>query len=728
MALNLNLREQLVQLVTGELPEAARARADDEEKQLSREEEAKRVKDWTEEIQLAKRYVKDWHEDAGDAVNAYLDDPERGNLALRRNKLNLFHSNITTIQGIMFAKMPKVEADRRFADPADDVARVASEMVTRILQNDMNDPDDKYVGVLKHALQDRLIAGLGAARVRYCIEEEGEGDTAVKTDEWCDMEYCHWRDLLWSPARTYADLRWKAYRVYLTKAEVLARFGEEHAKHVPYQSRGPSLDPETDHTDQFVANDRAAQAEVWEIWDNNTKCVYWYVEGYHKFLDKKQDPTKFDGFWSDAPWMMANITTRKYLPRPDYMLSKDLYDEINELEHRLAMLTKACKVVGVYPASAEEVQRLLTEGLENRLIPVENWAMFVDKGGLKGQIDYFPVKDIVEAIAVLVQQQQLRIQQLYQVTGMSDILRGDTNPNETLGAQKLKAQFASTRIRSLQDEFASFASELLNKKVQLIRRLYDPERIKKLSNVMNTPDAALADQAIALIKDTAQFNCRVKVEAESMAQIDYESLKQERGEYLMSVSNFLGQSTPLLQALPAAGPFLLELLKFSLAGYKSANTMESVVDQAIASLVAAEQQKAAQPPQPSPEEKAEQIRVQGQMQIEQAKAQASQASDAAKAQMEMQKLQQEMALKQQELAGEMERDREKHKLEMAKLVMEIRKLQAELEFKREEQALKIQGQQAEMTMDIQHAEQEHALDMEVAAAREDREASKGEGE
>lgn len=721
----LNLREQLTKLVTGVLPPEAQSREDAEAKDNEAAELRKKVGEWDEEFQLAERFLNDWRKDGNTVVDAYLDETGQDDLR-KRYRLNLFHANVQTLMAIMYARLPKVEADRRYADPSDDVARVASEMLTRILQNDMNDPEDKLASVLKQALQDRLLPGLGSARVRYIMTEKdapvpGESysdDNPVpkkKDTEYCDMEYTHWRDILWSPCRTPAELRWKAFRSYLTKAQVTARFGKEIAELVPYASRGPSLDPEQGKTSEFSSNEKASQVEIWEIWDKTSKCVYWYVKGFDRFLDKKEDPMELDGFFPDAPMMIANLTTKRYLPKPDYFLAKDLYDEIHELEARLGLLTRACKAVGVYPASAEEIKRVLTEGVENRMIPVENWAVFADKGGLKGQIDYFPVEQIANTITILTVRQQNLIQQLYQVTGMSDIIRGQAAvANVTATEQKIKAQFASTRMQFLQEEFAVFASELLNKKVQIIRKYYEPERIIELSNVMQTPDAPLAQQALALIKGPAgAFNCRIKINAESMAQVDYDALKQERSEYLAAVAGFLGQSTPLIQAMPSAGPFLLELLKFSLAGFKSSGAMEGVVDQAIAALVASEQQKASQPPPPSPEEKAEQIKVQGQLQVEQVKAQAGAAAEEKRTQLEMQKMQQEMALKQQEMAAEMDRDREKHKLEMMKLMMELRAMQIELGMKREEIQLKLQAKQQETALDLDAKEQEHELNLEA---------------
>lgn len=686
--------------------------------QAAADEETKVLGTWTKELELAENFFRDYHTDGVRCVHAFLDEHGESLPTRPKYRLNLFHSNVTTLTSIMYAKLPKVEADRRFADPNDDVARVAAEMVTRILQNDMNDPEDGLQSVLRHALQDRLVAGLGAARVRYCMEEnpakgkEGEEGyvAASKKDEWCDVEYVHWRDVLWSPCRTPGEMRWIAFRCYMTRGEVTARFGKEVAPLVPYASRGPKLDPDEGRATEFSQHQDAAQAEVWEIWDKASKRVYWYVKGFSKFLDVKDDPMGLAGFFPSPPSMVANAATLKYIPKPDYLMAEDLYDEINELEVRIALLTKACKAVGVYPAAAKEVQRVLNEAVENQLVPVENWAMFADKGGLKGQIEWVPIKEVAETLQILVIQQQQRINQLYQVTGMSDIIRGQSSSTGvTATEQRIKAQFASTRMQSFQDEFANFASELLNRKVELIRKFYDVERIKRLSNIDQTPDAQFADAAIKLIKDPESFDCRVAVRAESMAQIDYEAIKAERAEFMTAVASFLGTVGPVLEAMPDAAPFLLELLKFNLAGMKGANAMEGVIDQATAALIAKQQAEAANP-QPSPEEKAAQIETQGKIQVEQAKAQATGQADAMRAQSDMQIAQQEHQLEMEKLRAEMQMDREKHQLEMEKLQTQIQMMFAKLGFERESQQLELQGQQAEQAMDAEAQAQEFEHD------------------
>lgn len=656
------------------------------------------VERWTQEFQLADNFLERWHNQAKKTVRRFLDDGEEDMNGYPTSRLNLFYSNVITMQAILYAKLPKVEADRRWFDPNDDVARVAAEMVTRVIQNDLNKPDDATGLVLKNSLEDRLVPGNGTARIKYCMEEDDLGNI---TDQWCETLYVHWQDIKYSPCRTSEELRWKAYRSYLTKEEVEERFGPEIAADSSlYSSAGPDLS--LDKTKRAGAAPYAKQCEVWEIWDKTTRKVYWFVKGARKILDTQDDPLELGEFFPDVG-MIANASTSKYLPKPDYCMSQDLYVEIDELETRIRLLTAAARCVGVYDKSAGEVQRMFTDGVENQLIPVDNWAMFAEKGGMKGVVDWLPIEAVVNAIQVLSVQQAGRIQQLYQVTGMSDIMRGQaTQAGVTATEQRIKAQFGSTRMQRIQQDFADFAQTLLNKKVQIIQRFYDPQRIVQLSNVMNTTDAQLAEQAVQLIK-SPDLNIRIMIRSESMAQVDYDALKQERTEYLQAASQFIGQSMGLIEAQPESAPFLLQLMKFGLAAYKGGQEIEGVMDSFIAAVEQKIQAAAQQPPQPPPE-----------VQIKQAELQVRQQEMQMKAQLDQQKAQAAFGLEQQEAAADMQIEREKHELEKQKLIMEMefmeRKFQLELQKAEMDAQIKLATAQIDQNVKLQEA----AVDQQVA--------------
>lgn len=631
---------------------------------------------WQMEFSAAKKFIKGYHKQTEKVFCRFLDDRKGGaggeeySIGDFTTRLNLFHANITTLQAMLYGRIPKVDVDRRYADQDDDIARVAGEILQRILNTDIEDAGEDYSYVLRSSLGDRLIGGFGTARVKYDFTEAKKQVPAqtdpltgqelapayeeeVIEDEWVDIVYTHWRDVLWSPCRTHAELRWRAYRSYLTRDELIARFGEELGKLAPLNSKGPKFD----HSEGKKRDEVWDQAEVWEIWDKQHKKVFWYIDSFDRMMDMKDDPLGLDGFFPEPPPMLANLTTNKYIPKSDFVIAQDLYNEIDILETRINLLIEACKAVGVYEKGNDGIQRLLMEGVENQLIPVDNWASLSEKGGLEGVVDWLPIEQVAKVIAILTEKQSEKISLLYEVTGMSDILRGASDPRATATAESAKAKFASIRIQALQDEFARFASDLMRLKAEIIAKHYQPYCIFQQSNIMSTPDADKAEQAVSLIKDPKAARWKIVVKPESLAMVDYAQLKQDRTEYITALATFMQSAAPLVELDKGATGPLLELLKWGLAGFKGSNEIEGVMDRAISQFQ--EKQKSGQPEPPDPE----QIKAQAEIQ----KAQIAMQTAQMKAQFDEKRMQMEMQQATQEHEYKMLELQTKHQIAMAEI-------------------------------------------------------------
>ena len=571
---------------------------------------------WAAELEASNKELARWHERGRKIVKRYLDERDGGQEGMTR--LNLFTANTQTMQALLYGKTPQVSCQRTFGDSNDDVARVGAEMLERLLNNDIEKDSDTTQEAYRNALSDRLLPGLGNVRLRYTvrmqvvhptpaiINAEGYevapavpgGFEKAPDSENVAVDYVHWQDQRWSPCRTFAELRWWAFRAEMSKEAVAATFGDEVAARVSMQPKMLGLDNDS------VGKDPLARCEVWEIWDRENRCVWWWTQGMPAVIAPKgtqtnpngsvPDPLGLDGFWPFPRPMWANLTTSKLLPTPDFVIAQDLYDDIDNIAARLDLLESAVRVVGVYDKTSSGVQRLLTETTQNTMIPVENWAMFAEKGGVKGVVDWFPLEMVVEAIGVLSERLLAKISMLFQITGMSDIMRGQSTQQTTATEQAIKARFASVRVQTMQDEFARFASETQRLKAEIIAKHFDDETILRRSNIQQTPDAQLAPQAIALIKQPGQY--RISVNPDAVSLTDFAALKQERFEFMQAMQGFLQAAFPMAQALPMAAPFMLEIIKWALSGLKGANTIEGVFDQMIAKL----EEMAAQPPQPPP--------------------------------------------------------------------------------------------------------------------------------
>ena len=622
---------------------------------------------WSKEYEAAEKRLRVFRKQGNKVNRRFLDDRQFDEGGSREvgSRYNLFHKNITTLMNMLYGQTPRADVSREHQDPDDDVARVAAYLYQRILEADYQPSGEDISTVLKAALQDRLVPGLGTARVRYDVTtakmksidpatmEEIEVEKVVKED--APVDYVHWQDFTWGWARTWNEIPWIGYRSWLTKEEVKARFGDKVARNLEYKNQLPTGAENRDETFDTDQKNNVQKAEIWEFWQKSDRKVYWWSQGADLILDIKDDPLELKGFWPSPRPLTANVTTTLFVPKADFVINQDLYNEIDELQTRISTITRAIKVVGVYDQGAGgSVGRMLKEGVENDLIPVENWAMFAEGGGLKGVIDWFPVETVVGTLQVLAQVQENKIAQLNEATGMSEIMRGGAGGQYTAAASnQMAAKMGSIDVQAMQDEFARFASDLEAIKAEVVGKHFEPASIMAQSNAQFVPqaDRELVIPAIELMK-SPQIQWRVTIRPESIAMVDYAQLKSERTEFLTAMATYIQSAQAAAREVPGSLPLLLEMLKWGMAGFKGSDYLEGIMDQAVEAA-----KKAAQ--QPQKDEKAGE--AQAKLQIEQMKLQGQQ----------------------QKLQGEIQKIQVKSQADMqaqqAKVSGEIQKIQLELQ-------------------------------------------------
>lgn len=635
---------------------------------------------WNTEIVKAEKALEEWHKRADKINKRYLD--ERDTIAQDERRFNIFTANTEIMMASLYSKIPKVDVSRRFEQFMDDPARVAAMMLGNCIKQDMEDSCSYFDQVMRYATQDALLTGMGAAWLRVETEtstktldeevdpitgvvmrEETEYEEVVRQD--IPIDYVHWNDMLWSPCRTWEERRWIGRKVYLDYDALVLRFGEEKAKQIPVKSQKDALyDQLTSSTEQLL--DKAC---VYEIWDRTTREVVWLSKDYPKLLDEKDDPLHLDDFEPCPKPMFATLTTNACVPVPDFVILQDQYNEMDMVNNRISLLVQACKVVGVYDNTATGVQRMLQEGSDNTLIPVDGWAMFAEKGGVKGVVDWLPLDTVMIALEKLRQAREDIKGQIYELTGISDIVRGDTKASETLGAQQLKAQFASVRITSKQANVARFAQDILRIKGELICKHFTVEQIIQMSGIEYYPDfqnKPLIAAALELLKANHEtFEWRVKVQADSLAMEDHAVNKKDKVEFLNALATFLQSSATTLKAVPDAAPVLFESLKFAVSGFKGAQELEGVVDSTLKTIM----DKIANPPPPPPNPELQKMQAEMQMaqqthQMEMQKMQAEGQSKQQEAQMKLDAKHQENQLGIQKIIADMQQNTQAFQLEM----------------------------------------------------------------
>lgn len=472
---------------------------------------------WKAEIDVYDRTMRPWMSSSRKLMKRYKDVRSTNDELLTR--VNVLWSNVQTRLPALYARDPKPEVERRFKD-RDPVGRQVAEILERALDFTIQHVNP-FGEVVRQALLDYELPGRATLWVRYVPklkpvprETSTEEDTEVLDDYAPDvklseaaleqrepateqttgeenqeelhdeetlLDYVSWEDFGHTWARIWAEVRAVWRRVYLDREELRERFGgkdgltEEEIKSIP-------LDWVPKHLKEGQVRPEQKKAVVYEIWDKRDRVAIWWCKGFSRLLDKKDDPLELEHFFPCPRPMYANLTSDELVPTPNFRYYQDQAREIDELATRIVAIGKALKVAGVRDTSAPGLDRLLAEGTENQLVPVDGWMALKEKGGLKGVMELLPLDMIAEALGYLREQLKGLIDQVYEITGLSDIIRGLSDPNETATAQQIKGQFAVLRISDSQTEVQRFCRDTMRIIAEVVSG-YSLDTLKAISGV-----------------------------------------------------------------------------------------------------------------------------------------------------------------------------------------------------------------------------------------------------
>jgi len=666
--------------------------------------------DWYNCIAQYERTFKEWEGRADKIVKRYRDESRSRNNP--QAKFNILWSNVQTITPAVFARLPRPDVSRRFRDN-DPIGRVASMMLERALEYEIEHYQD-YASAMKQAVQDRLLGGRGTAWVRYephivgqaagmgegapddgfqvtedADEAETEGGIYREDQERIEYEcapvdYVYWRDFGLTVARTWEEVTAVWRKVYMERPALVERFGEELGGKIPLDTK-----PETSKSFNEKMGEGSREALIYEIWDKATGQVIWLSKSMGKILDTRDDPLQLENFWPCPKPMFSTLTTDSLIPVPDFVLYQDQARQLDTLADRIDGFIQALKVRGVYDASEPSLARLFTEGENNALLPVKNYAAFSEKGGMAGAINLVDIRPIAEGLNMAYQAMEQVKGQIYEIMGIADIQRGQTDPSETLGAQIIKSNNASGRLKTMQHDVVNFATALLQIKAQIICQHFTDDTIVKISGAMqlSPQDQALIPQALMLLKDEPAKNFRIEVTSDSMIYQDEQQEKQDRVEFLTAVSQFMQTALPVAQGVPELTPLLMEMLKFGVTAFKAGKGLEGLIDETADQFRQQAEQMKGQPKPPSPEQQ----KMDMTMQIEQSKIQAKQAEMQMQMQMDQQKMQMQMELEKAKQEYQAQENQLKFQLEeqrnMLDREMEVKVAQMKMHTERNTQVL-----------------------------------------
>lgn len=310
----------------------------------------------------------------------------------------------------------------------------------------------------------------------------------IQSEEWVP-DYVYWSDFGWTPgARTWAEVYCVWRKTYLTRDELCDRFGDELGKKVRLDySPGKNAETGEDGTE---SKQSFKKATVYEIWNSTARQTYWVSRSYDgDLLDKRAYPIKLSGRFPCQKPIWATQTNGQIAAVPDYLQYQDQAQEMDTLTQRIYVLMDTIRVRYLYAGNMTDLQNLLQNSGDNDGTPVASDLLALMGGDINKAVWFFPIEKMVEALNELMAARERVKQDAYEITGISDIIRGATDPNETLGAQQIKAQTGAVRIRDRQKNFADFVRGALRIGADIIVNHFQAETIADIADIKTIPEA-----------------------------------------------------------------------------------------------------------------------------------------------------------------------------------------------------------------------------------------------
>lgn len=655
---------------------------------------------WDARITKSEKYMDTWHRHGVEVYKRYEDKREGADGGSAIKKVNLFYANVNTLKESLFNSLPKACVEKiHKGNYNDNVSRVACMVTERVLDYEtMCAPD--FREAIDLSILDRLVPGLGQAWCSFDIDKDAQGNPIAGTEK-IRVEHLFWQDFGWEPAKRWSKVGYVWRKLHFNKEDFIKKFGQEAYDMIgaPNPVRGDAAGPDYDMQD--IDKDKIC---VYEIWNKPTKEVIFRYKGCEQDLQRVKDPLELEKFFPCPRPLIANVTTQNFLPVTDYHLCQDQYNQLDVLYARISLIIDALKVAGIYASDQQQsISRMLQEG-ENKLVPVDNWAMLKEQGGVAGLIEWYPVQNVVVVLEKLQQQFEAIKGLLAEVSGMSDIVRGDSNQYETAKAQQIKAQFASVRMNGYQRDVAVYVRDVMRIMADIAFGLYSDEKLMQIIGDIDPPDQQYLPQVAQILRSDQRRKYKIDVQADSLTQADWALEKGQKQELIQVIGAMFGQMMPMVKEMPQLAQMAVQMVKFAISGYKGAGELEGWIDQQLDAMAKQAQQAVdnPQPPPPSPEEQ----KAQGEMQKLQMEAQISQQESQQSMQLEQQKMEFEAQRQQMELA---------HQQEMN--AMELRMKEMELQFKQRSATMDFQVKAVNNQQDLQNTEAKNELALKQQAAK-----------
>lgn len=657
---------------------------------------------------------------------------------------NVLWSNVQVLEPALYSRMPKVVVERTFKD-SDPVGRLASEVAERATSYNLMQQQDKFNYMMSAVVQDRLLPGRGISRLQYKAEfekawadnvtdeESNEAEPLLDAEghqieepkpfsESVEVVMVNWLDYLESLSRNQFEVRWRAFRIYKTRAELLAdkQIDPECAQHIQLGTDTNKARRRSNYDNQDD-QEMSKQASIWVIEDETTKKVYWISEGYKdKPLKVLDNPNKIKDFYSCPLPLTATTTTESTYPTADYVIYQGLADELNYTATRIKKIVNCIRLVGAHASSFNKEIKNITTLDDGSTWPIQNWGGFVEGKGFKGMLDWVPFDNCIAALPSLMEYQTSLKAQIDEITSMPDIVRGSSDPNDPVYTQQQKSHWTVIKLVKKQQDVQRYCRQLISKMAQMIFEpgFFSDETIYLMAGVaqMDQEKQAMFPEALALLRDDRLNSFRIDIETDSTIAIDEADAAARWGEYMKNLQGIIGEVTQITETAPEfITPVIETALNYARA-LRTGRSVEGQLEKAMDDweLKLKQMKENPQPPPPDPaliraqvdqqkaqqdyELKSQELQMKGQLdmanyQLQQAEFQLKQFIEPQKLQLESQKNQGELAVKHE--ANQIDANEQLTRGQIDKIIADMDIFQAQLKNQLEATKVSLEAERLE---------------------------------
>lgn len=640
------------------------------------------VRRWLDAIELSSEEEKDWRKDSEEARKVY----EAGADAPTGTAFNLYYSYIETVVPSLFNSTPVPDIRRRHND-RDPTAKEGADTIERVLSYSVDeyDFDDGFAD----ATFDLATTGRGISRVKYIAELAEDGSDVGAQSVEC--ETVPWASFRRGPARAWKDVPWEAFAHYMDKAKLKEL---NPAIEVPLNyvldKNGESKEGAAGDNPE---NDIFKRALVWEVWDKDTRKVYFIAPSYpDDVITSVDDPLGLKQFFPTPRPMMTGKASGRLVPLSPYRVLKPQIDEIDTLTNRINKLVKTLRPRALGPGGVDTQEwAAADDGTITEVSDVAKWLTEGGAGAMDKLLAWFPLEPVVKAIQELYVRREQAKMEFFEVGGQADIQRAQSDPNETLGAQQIKQNWGSLRLKKAQSEVQRFARDLFRLKAEIISEKFTPQNLAMMTGVQLNPQdpdgLQKFDAMVKLLKDDRMRGYRIDIETDSTIQGDAARNQESMARFIEGSGAYFTAVAPMVQAGAMSKTAAVKIYSSFARYFKLGKEADAVLDQLADEAMQADQEAAQQGPPPNPEMEKVKAQIEGdkaKLQIEGQKAQLDAQVKTQTAQADQQGKREEAMLKTQMMREEMALKRE-----MAIMEFQLKKeiAYAELDMKRQTTAL-----------------------------------------